>query len=164
MPRQHVRSAAVRPQLGYTLIELAVVITILGVLSASIGPRFFTQSAFSERGYADELASALRATQKAAVITGCRARLTLTASAYSATQQAAAGNTCLTSDNTWPTAVLGAGGDAIANTAPSAINAAPAGVYEFDSQGRLIASPGTSITIGARQITIEANTGFVQVQ
>jgi MSHA pilin protein MshC len=164
MTRQHVRGATVRALPGYTLVELTVVITILGVLSATIGPRFFTQSAFSERGYADELASALRSTQKAAVITGCRARLTLTATSYSAAQQLASGNTCLTSDSTWPTPVLGPAGDAIANSAPSAINASPAGVFEFDSQGRLTASPGTTITIGARQITIEADTGFVQVQ
>jgi len=156
--------AASRIPAGYTLLELTVVITILGVLSATIGPRFFTQSTFSERGYADELASALRSTQKAAVITGCRARLTLTATSYGATQQLASGNTCLTSDSTWPTPVLGPAGDAIANAAPSAINASPAGVFEFDSQGRLTASPGTTITIGSRQITIEAATGFVQVQ
>ena len=67
--------AAPRLRAGYTLIELTVVITILGVLSATIAPRFFTQSVFSERGYADELGSALRATQKAAVISGCHARL-----------------------------------------------------------------------------------------
>jgi prepilin-type N-terminal cleavage/methylation domain-containing protein len=155
--------AAPRLRAGYTLIELTVVITILGVLSATIGPRFFTQSVFSERGYADELGSALRATQKAAVISGCRARLILAAGAYSAVQQAAAGNACLVSDNTWPTPVLGATGETIANSAPSGISASPTGTFEFDTQGRLSASPGTTITIGARQITIDAGTGYVQV-
>jgi len=155
--------AAPRLRAGYTLIELTVVITILGVLSATIAPRFFTQSVFSERGYADELGSALRATQKAAVISGCHARLTLAAGSYSAAQQAPAGNACLTSDTTWPTPLLGATGEAIANSAPSGISAAPAGVFEFDAQGRLFASPGTTITIGARQISIDAGTGYVQV-
>jgi MSHA pilin protein MshC len=164
MPPLESTRVAIRGGSGYTLIELTLVVSILGVLSATIGPRFFTQSVFSERGYADELAGALRSTQKAAVISGCHARLTLAAGSYSATQQAAAGNTCLTSDTTWPTPVLGAAGDAVANSAPSGISAAPAGVFEFDTQGRLVASPGPNITIGARQITIEANTGFVQVQ
>ncbi len=164
MPRLESDPAAPRLRRGYTLVELTVVITILGVLSATIGPRFFTQSVFSERSYADELGSALRATQKAAVITGCRARLTLAAGSYSATQQAAAGNACLASDNSWPTPILGAAGDAIANSAPSGISATPTGIFEFDTQGRLVASPGATITIGARQITIEAATGFVQVQ
>jgi len=156
--------AAPRLRAGYTLVELTVVITILGVVSATIAPRFFTQSAFSERGYADELGSALRGTQKAAVISGCHARLILAAGSYSAVQQAAAGNACLTSDSTWPTPVLGAAGEAIANSAPSGISASPTGTFEFDTQGRLAASPGTTITIGARQITIDAGTGYVQVQ
>ena len=164
MPRLVSALAAPRLRHGYTLVELAVVITILGVLSATVGPRFFSQAVFSERSYADELGSALRATQKAAVISGCRARLTLNAGSYSAMQQAASANACLTSDNTWPTPVLGPAGDAIANSAPSGITASPAGIFEFDTQGRLTQSPGTTITIGARQIVIEAATGYVQVQ
>ncbi len=164
MPRMDSTCAAPRASAGFTLIELTVVITILGVLSATIAPRFFTQSAFSERAYADELASALRSAQKAAVITGCRARLTLASSSYVATQQAASGNTCLSSDTTWPTPVLGADGAAIANSAPSGISAAPIGIFEYDTQGRLVTLPGATITIGARSITIDANTGFLQVQ
>lgn len=164
MPRLHPGLAAPRLRHGYTLVELAVVITILGVLSATVGPRFFSQSVFSERSYADELGSALRAAQKAAVISGCRARLILTAGAYSAVQQAAAGNACLTSDTTWPTPILGPAGEALANSAPSGITASPAGTFEFDTQGRLASSPGTTITIGARRIVIEAATGYVQVQ
>ncbi len=164
MPRMDSTCAAPRASAGFTLVELTVVITILGVLSATIGPRFFTQSVFSERAYADELASALRSTQKAAVITGCRARLTLTGSSYTATQQAASGNTCLNSDTIWPTPVLGADGAAIANSAPSGVSAGPTGIFEYDTQGRLVTLPGATIVIGARSIVIDANTGFLQVQ
>jgi len=149
---------------GYTLVELAIVITVTGILAATLGPRFFTQSVFSQRGYADELAAALRATQKAAVITGCPAELTLSASTYVANQQAASGNTCNTSDNTWSTAVLGPDGTAVADSAPSGTTASPTGTYKFDDQGRLSSSPGTTVTVGARTITIVAGTGFVQVQ
>lgn len=153
------------PALGYTLIELVVVITLMGVLAVSVQPRFFTQSVFSQRGYADELASALRATQKAAVITGCPAELTLTSSTYAATQQAVVNNTCNTSDNGWATPVTtGIGGTSVSNTAPANITASPIGIYLFDDQGRLTSSPGTTITIGARTITIVPATGFVQVQ
>lgn len=149
---------------GYTLIELVVVLSVIGILAVSIGPKFFTQSVFSQRGYADELAAALRYTQKAAVITGCPARLTLAASSYLAAQQAASGNTCNTSDATWSTPVIGPDGTAIQDSAPSGTTASPTGAYVFDDQGRLTSSPGTTITIGARSITIVAGTGFVQVQ
>src|ERR1700732_3051974 len=60
---------------GFTLIELVTVITIVGVLAAFVAPRFWSQQTFSDRGYVDELAAALRSTQKAAVISGCPARV-----------------------------------------------------------------------------------------
>ena len=148
---------------GYTLVELVVVITITGILSAYIAPRFWTQQTFSDRGYVDELAAALRSTQKAAVITGCAAQLTLSTSSYVARQQAASGNACNASDLTYPTPLLSADGSAIQNTAPANTTASPIGVYHFDTQGRLT-SPATTITVGTHTITILAGTGLVQVQ
>ena len=149
---------------GYSLIELVVVISIGGVLAAYVGPRFFDQQTFAQRGYADELAAALRGTQKAAVITGCPAQLVLAAGSYSARQQAASGNACNPADVSWPTAVLGADGSAISGSAPSGTAAGPAGTFQFDAQGRLAASPGSTITVGSRSITVDATTGFVQVR
>jgi MSHA pilin protein MshC len=149
--------------MGYTLIELVIVIMILGVLAGVAGPRFFSQQPFSERGYADELAAALRFAQKAAVITGCPARLTVTAGTYAGAQQAAAGNACNTSDNTWSTVIQGPDGAALQGTAPTGTTASPAGNFQFDAQGRLSASPATTLTVGSRSITIDAATGFVQV-
>lgn len=153
-----------RTSSGYTLVELIIVVSITAVLAASLGPRFFSQSVFSQRGYADELASALRYTQKAAVSSGCPAQLAVTASAYVASQQAVSGNTCNTADTSWSTPILGADGDAIQNSAPSGTTVSPTGVFVFDDQGRLTGSPGTTITVGARTITIVAGSGFVQVQ
>lgn len=157
--RAHFESAG-----GYTLVELVVVMAVVGILAAFIAPRFWTQQAFSDRGYADELASALRASQKAAVITGCPAQLTLSSSAYAAAQQAASGNTCNSAATSWSTPLLGADGSKIQNSAPSNTTASPTGAYQFDSQGRLSASPGTTITVGTHTITIVTATGLVQVQ
>lgn len=150
---------------GFTLVELVVIMTVIGILAVTLGPRFFTQSVFSQRGYADELASALRFAQKAAVSSECATRLTLTSTSYVVTQQAASGNGCNTSDTSFSTPVLGADGAAIQGSAPANTTASPTGNYQFDDQGRLVASsPGTTLTIGARTITIVPGTGFVQVQ
>jgi MSHA pilin protein MshC len=163
MPRTDRNRAAPEGSAGYSLVELIVVLLVIGVMAATIAPRFWTQSTFDQRGYADELAGALRFAQKAAVISGCHARLTLAAGSYVASQQAALGNACNPADATWSTTVLGPDGAAISNSAPSGTTATPTGVYEFDGQGRLVASPGTTITVGARSISIDANTGFLQV-
>jgi MSHA pilin protein MshC len=149
---------------GFTLVELVVVISIAGIMAAYIAPRFWTQQTFSDRGYVDELAAALRSTQKAAVITGCAAQLTLSTSSYVASQQAASGNACNPNDTTWPTPLLSADGSAIQNTAPANTTASPSGVFRFDTQGRLSLSPATTVTVGTHTITILAGTGLVQVQ
>jgi MSHA pilin protein MshC len=164
MPRTAPYRAQAASSAGYTLVELVVVIAIAGVLAAFIAPRFWTQQTFSDRGYADELAAALRFTQKAAVITGCPARLTLASASYAAAQQAAAGNSCNPADTSWATPLIGADGSNIQNSAPASTTASPAGVYQFDTQGRLSSSPATTIAVGSRSITIVAGTGLVQVQ
>jgi len=164
MPRQYARRRPPTSRRGYTLVELVVVMTIAATLAATVGPRLFTQQTFSDRGYADELAAALRLTQKAAVITGCAARLTLTANSYASAQQAAAGNACSPGDTTWSTPVVVSDGSALQGSAPAGTAVSPTGIYQFDDQGRLSAYPGTTLTVGAHTITIDAGSGFVQVQ
>lgn len=150
--------------LGFTLVELVVVMTVIGILSATLGPKLFTQSVFSDRGYADDLAGALRLTQKAAVTSGCPARLTLSAAGYVASQQAAAGNACNTGDTTWPTAVVSIDGTTLQASAPSTTTATPLGIFQFDDQGRVSSSPGLTLSVGARTIVIDPGSGLVLVR
>jgi MSHA pilin protein MshC len=147
---------------GFTLIELVTVIVIGGILAAVAGPRFFTQTGYSQRGYTEELAAALRLAQKVAVSSDCPAQLTLTASTYALAQQAVSGNTCNPSDTTWSTAVVGIDGQAVRGTAPTGITVSPTGVF-VNGSGGLTSSPATSLAIGTDTITVDATTGYVQV-
>jgi MSHA pilin protein MshC len=149
---------------GYTLVELVVVMAVAGILAAYVAPRFWNQQSFSDRGYADELAAALRFTQKAAVISGCPAQLILQASSYSAAQQAASGNACNAADTSWSTPLIGADGSTIQDAAPANTSASPTGTFQFDTQGRLTVYAGTSITVGTHTITLTPGTGLIQVQ
>ena len=148
---------------GYTLIELVLVIVIAGILATVAGPRFFDLGTFTQRGYADELAAALRAAQKAAVASDCPARVTVTATGYAADQQAAAGNACNPSDTSWNTPVVGGDGTPVGGTAPAGTAVSPTGSFVFDGSGALSAAPAAAISVGPETISLDASTGFVQV-
>ena len=49
--------------IGFTTIELVVTLIILGILSATIIPKFFTSNGFEEYAYRTEIISTLRAVQ-----------------------------------------------------------------------------------------------------
>ena len=52
---------------GFTLIELIIVIIILGILSVTVAPKFFTTSGFSEFAYRSDVIAKLRLIQTRAM-------------------------------------------------------------------------------------------------
>lgn len=154
---------ALQHRTGYTLIELVVVITILGVIAAVAGPRFFNTQPFSQRGYADEIASAMRYSQKVAVASGCNVRLAITTTGYNALQQVASGNRCNATSPVYSTTVLRSDGSALSGTPPSDANVSGAATLIFDNKGAVI-SGATNLTVGSYTLALDAATGFVVVQ
>ena len=52
---------------GFTLVELVATIIIIGILTVSVGPKFFNRSGFSEYALQDQIISMLRFAQQQAM-------------------------------------------------------------------------------------------------
>lgn len=146
---------------GFSLVELAVVIVIAGILAAVVLPRLTSETGFEARKFRDETVAALRFAQKSAIATRRKV-----CAAFSAGQVSFA----IAADYT--SADCSGGPDyygadmktPVVVTAPSgvAFSAFPATLV-FDSAGRPDA--GVSIKVSglpdSLSVKVEAETGYV---
>src|SRR5687767_7639885 len=106
-----------RGQAGVTLVELAAVVVITGILAAVAVPRMFDNRVFQERGYADEIASSLRYARRIAIASGCNVRVTVNAAGYAAAQPTTRCDTA----GAWDVAVQSPDGRLLSNATPAGI-------------------------------------------
>jgi MSHA pilin protein MshC len=149
-------------QRGVTLVELVTVIVILGVVGSMVVPRWFDNQVFEERGYVNDLASAIRHAQRIAIASSCQVQLTVVANGYSAMQRAPAGNTCNPAGN-WTQPVPRQDGTSLMATAPAAVITNPATTFVFEGDGTIAAGVPTVLGVGAFTLTVEGS-GIVTVQ
>jgi MSHA pilin protein MshC len=157
---------------GFTLLELCCVIVIVGILAAVAGPKFLDTAAFDVRGYTDELASAVRASESAAAASGCEAELTISPVTGYHADLPATGATC---SGGFTVAISQVDGTALAGTPPSDADVSTPVVLDFMPNGSIagpapVANPTTitvagSSTGGAQPLTlqVDALSGFVTV-
>jgi MSHA pilin protein MshC len=148
-------------QTGFTMVELITSIVIIGILAATIGPKFIGNLTFSQRGYTDEVAAALRYAQAVAVASGCSVRVTLTNTSYEAMQP---GNEPPACGGAWTTVVPRVDGGNLAGTAPNGVTLGPARQITFNAQGRIANTTPVVLRNSGFVLTISANSGFVSVQ
>lgn len=142
---------------GFTLVELILMIVIIGILAAVVGPRFFQRSTFDERLYAEEVRAGLRHAQKLALAGGCRIRFSLDATGYRVLRD----TDCEGSGTTFvPVLDPASGQTPYAGTPPAGTTLSAPLTIDFDALGR--PSAAASVTLGAgHAVRIEAETGFV---
>ncbi len=143
-------------QLGFTLIELILVIVLLGIVSAVALPRFIGSSDFDERVLFDDTLNAVRYAQKMAVATGCNIRFSISANSYSVFRD----NSCDSGNfSSGLTVNHPANGESsyTGKQANVSLTATQANTT-FDALGR--ADIDNTISVGSRRIAIIAATGF----
>ena len=143
---------------GFTLVELVAVLVIMGVVAAVAGPRFFDNTVFTERGYADEIAASLRYSRRIAIASECNVRFTVNAAGYNAAQPSVRCNT----GGAWGVAVRLPDRRVIARAAPAGVVLA-ATVIEFRPTGGLL-NPAGPVNVGPFAVSVDPVTGTVSVQ
>lgn len=149
-------------QSGFTLTELVVVLVIVGTLAIVALPRFFDVGIYQQRGFYDELVSALRYAHKHAMATGCHVRVRITAAGYDLLRAPNLAG-CKGALGTLSAPVASPQGGPFSGSAPAGVGLSAADFF-FDGQGRVPAAiPGfVLVSVNARQARVYGETGFVQ--
>lgn len=154
---------------GFTMIELIVVITIIGILAVLALPRVMNRLPEEERGVKDQLTLMLRHARKVAVAQERDTCVIVdTAATPNAIRAVYPGGTCQTTDA--PLAGPGSG-DPYVDTLPP-VNVALAGtlVFRFNARGQPVNAASSStvlavnqaITVGSQQpLSVTRETGLV---
>jgi len=142
---------------GFTLVELIVTLIIVGILAATILPRFANRQDFDAAGYADQVRAALEYARSTAVASRRNICVGVAAGTLTFTRAAVAGDAAACAA-TLDIPQRGAGGNVLAPPAGVAVGGTLAN-FSFLASGA--ATGGGTLVIGARTITVVATTGYV---
>lgn len=148
-------------QKGFTLIELVMVIVLLGILSATVLPKFFDVSTYKQQAFFDDTLNAVRYAQKLAVATGCKVQVSVSANAYTLNGPADRSQCAITSPTFSQTIRNpGTGAAAYTGSETGVTLTSTSAAFNFDALGQ--ASANVTLTVaGGKTISVVRDTGFV---
>ncbi|AZZ44891.1 prepilin-type cleavage/methylation domain-containing protein [Pseudomonadaceae bacterium SI-3] len=148
-------------QHGFTLVELIMVIVIMGILAAVVGPRFFDRQSFDERFYFEEAFSAFRYAQKLAVASGCSIEIQLEQDGYRAVYAQDCGDAPIDPKRGYPVAGP-AGGDLQGNN-PKKVSINQKLTVTFNALGAVDTPASVKFAEGKFELTVHS-TGFIEAR
>lgn len=152
---------------GYTLVELIVVLTLVGILLAVALPRLAGTRAYQAEGFHAEALAAVRYGHKLALASGCPVRVTFAANGYALHQrQGCSGGAYVPVEHP-------ARAGAFAASLPATVATVGDAQFLFDRLGRPAdpgsgqpiaagSDPNLAITVGGRTIRVEPETGYAR--
>lgn len=149
-------------QLGFTLVELVMMLVILSVISAVAIPKF-DKKGYAERAFFDDTLHAVQYAQKLAVATGCGVRVFISSNSYRLTRRGTTSSLkCPTSGSIYTLDIPhpGTGENHYSGSESGVTLSSSLASFNFNSSGS--ASSDVTLTInGFRTIKVVAETGFV---
>jgi len=159
---------------GFTLVELVMVIVILGIISATLLPRFASLNTFSDRIFFDDLWQSLNYARDISLARGCRVQVVIFSNDFYAMQD----DDCDTSsyqrsDFTVPLMrpdqterleyyKFDQQGHADIATASVVVVFNPNGTVTRDVSGSLVSFSSWSVSVGSRSLSLYGDTAYVQ--
>ncbi len=156
--------------LGFTLIEIVMVLVIVSVLSAATLPRFFSVSAYNQAVYYSEVLNSLRYARKLAVATGSHIQVNVTGTSLALVRRIE-GSNCTT--GTTFQAINDPASQSLGYTkvAPGQVSLTFSANWPlyFDALGQAtqastcsVVGTDTITVAGGNTVTVSGATGFVQ--
>jgi len=143
-------------QFGFTIIELVMVIVLLGTLSATAMPKFFSKNSYADRALFDDALHAASYAQKLAIATGCPVLFSINSDAYTLRRSTTCNSEIYTLDVPHPSSGASqfSGGES-----DISLTATPSSSITFSALGN--ASSDATITVARKCFKIVADTGYV---
>lgn len=154
---------------GYTMVELATVIAIIGFLSVIAAPRFFSTVSYQRQVYYDEILNSVRYARKLAVGSGSHIQISVTGNSITLQRRVEGGSCAAATFVAIPDPALNSlGYSKVAPTNVTLTFSSDWPIY-FNGLGQAlrasdctVVNTDTITVVGGNTVTLVGQTGFVQ--